>query len=137
MKVQDNIPICASIIGQKLAQCSLEVGPDWVRENVKALCKNIGIVKEALSPLGTDAVKGGEGAIYLWARLPENAKDDVAVVHWLAKKHGVMVIPGSASGGPGHIRVSFGGLHEDQCKLAAERLNNGLKQLVSEGLVPL
>lgn len=136
LKVQDNIPICASIVGQKLALFSMEVGSDWVRKNVQELAKNIDIVKDALSPLGKDAVKGGEGAIYLWVKLPEKAKDDVAVVEWLAKNHGVMVIPGSASGGPGHIRVSFGGLPEDRCRFAAARLRKGLEQLVSEGLVP-
>lgn len=134
LKVQDNIPICASIIGQKLALLSLEVGPEWVREHVQELSKNIDIVKDALSPLGKEAVKGGEGAIYLWAKLP--VLDDVAVVEWLAKKHGVMVIPGSASGGRGHIRVSFGGLPEDGCRLAAARLRKGLEQLVAEGLAP-
>lgn len=136
LKIQDNIPICPSIIGQKLALLSLEVGPEWVHERVQELSRNIDIVKKALSPLGEGAVKGGEGAIYLWAELPKTAKDDVAVVHWLAKRHGVMVIPGSASGGPGHIRVSFGGLPEDRCRLAAARLKKGLEELVKGGLSP-
>jgi hypothetical protein len=30
-------------------------------------------------------VKGGEGAIYLWAKLPEQYVDDDKVVRWLAK----------------------------------------------------
>jgi aspartate/methionine/tyrosine aminotransferase len=34
LKTQDNIPICASIIGQKLALYSLELGPEWVKERV-------------------------------------------------------------------------------------------------------
>ena len=34
LKTQDNIPICASIIGQKLALHSLELGPEWVKERV-------------------------------------------------------------------------------------------------------
>lgn len=136
LKVQDNIPICASIIGQKLALFSMEVGREWVHERVEGLSKNIDIVKDALSPLGEKAVKGGEGAIYLWAKLPNTITDDVAVVHWLAKKHGVMVIPGSASGGRGYIRVSFGGLHEKDCRLASARLKKGLEELVDRGLTP-
>jgi hypothetical protein len=35
---------------------------------------------DALSPLGANAVKGGQGAIYLWAKLPSGASDDVEVV---------------------------------------------------------
>ncbi|KAJ0076124.1 hypothetical protein Patl1_34388 [Pistacia atlantica] len=112
LKVQDNIPICASIISQHLALHSLETGPEWVTEQVKDLVKNKEIILEALSPLGEDAVRGGEGAIYLWARLPEKYVDDYAVVRWLAHKHGVVVIPGGACGCPGHLRISFGGLVE-------------------------
>jgi len=135
LKVQDNIPICASIIGQRLALYSLEAGPEWIKERVKDLVKNRALLVEALSPLGEDNVKGGEGAIYLWAKLPDNCSNDFEVVRWLANKHGVAVIPGSASGGPGYIRVSFGGLKEEDTRLAAERLRRGLQELVTDGMV--
>lgn len=135
LKVQDNIPICASLISQQLALHSLELGPEWVREQVKDLVKNREIVIEALSPLGEGAVLGGEGAIYLWATLPEKCMDDVKVVHWLAHRHGVVAIPGSACGSPGHLRISFGGLMENDCRAAAQRLKTGLEELVKHGLV--
>lgn len=134
LKVQDNIPICASIIGQRLALYSLEEGLDWIQSRVKDLVKNRSLLREALSPLGEDAVKGGEGAIYLWARLPEKYTDDFEVVRWLAKKHGVVVIPGSSSGGPGYIRISFGGLKEADCEVAAGRLRMGLEELLRDGM---
>ncbi|KAL5221644.1 hypothetical protein ABZP36_026357 [Zizania latifolia] len=135
LKVQDNIPICASIIGQHLALYSLEAGPEWIRERVRDLVKNRELLTDAMSPLGENAVKGGEGAIYLWAKLPDNCSDDFEVVRWLASKHGVAVIPGSASGGPGYIRVSFGGLKEEDTRLAADRLRRGLQELVDDGMV--
>jgi aromatic aminotransferase len=135
LKVQDNIPICASIIGQHLALYSLEAGPEWIRERVKDLVKNRELLIDAMSPLGEAAVKGGEGAIYLWAKLPDNCSDDFEVVRWLANKHGIAVIPGSASGGPGYIRVSFGGLKEEDTRLAGERLRRGLQELVTKGMV--
>ncbi|XP_068334935.1 aromatic aminotransferase ISS1-like [Pyrus communis] len=135
LKVQDNIPICASIISQHLALHSLEMGPEWVTERVKGLVKNREIVLEALSPLGDNAVKGGEGAIYLWAKLPDKYVDDDKFVHWLAHRHGVVVIPGSACGCPGNVRISFGGLVEDDCKSAAERLRRGLEELIRDGMV--
>ncbi|KAA8541847.1 hypothetical protein F0562_022999 [Nyssa sinensis] len=135
LKIQDNIPICASIISQRLALHSLEVGPEWVTEQVKGLIKNRTLVLEALSPLGEDAVKGGEGAIYLWAKLPDKYLDDFEVVRWLAWKHGVVVIPGSACGCQGHVRISFGGLLEGDCRLAAVRLRRGLEELVKDGMV--
>ncbi|KAG2729199.1 hypothetical protein I3760_01G237700 [Carya illinoinensis] len=135
LKVQDNIPICASILSQHLALYSLELGPEWVTEQVKNLVKNRDLVLEALSPLGEDAVKGGEGAIYLWAKLPEKYVDDFKVVRWLAHRHGVVVIPGSACGCPGNVRISFGGLVESDCKAAAGRLSRGLEELVRDGMV--
>jgi aspartate/methionine/tyrosine aminotransferase len=85
LKIQDNIPICASILSQHLALYSLEMGPEWVTDQVKDLVKNRDIILEALSPLGEGSVKGGEGAIYLWAKLPEQYVDDDKVVRWLAK----------------------------------------------------
>ncbi|KAK8955416.1 hypothetical protein KSP40_PGU016008 [Platanthera guangdongensis] len=135
LKVQDNIPICPSIIGQHLALYSLEVGPEWIRERVQDLVRNRELLKRALLPLGEESVKGGEGAIYLWAKLPEKYSDDFEVVRWLLRKHGVVVIPGSASGGAGYIRISFGGLKEADCEVAAERLRNGLEELVRDGMI--
>ena len=41
---------------------------------------NRDIILDALSPLGANVVKGGQGAIYLWAKLPSGASDDVEVV---------------------------------------------------------
>ncbi|GER40136.1 aspartate aminotransferase [Striga asiatica] len=136
LKVQDNIPICASIISQRLALHSLQLGPEWVRSQVKELVKNRELVLDALSPLGENAVKGGEGAIYLWARLPEKYEDDFEVVRWLAKKHGIVLIPGCSSGCKGFVRISFGGLVEEECRVASQRLKKGLQQLVSEGMLP-
>lgn len=135
LKVQDNIPICAAIIAQRLALHSLELGPEWVTDQVKNLVKNRELLLDALFPLGKDAVKGGEGAIYLWVKLPDQYHDDFEVVRWLARKHGVVLIPGCSSGCPGYVRISFGGLVEEQCRVAAERLKRGLEELVSEGMV--
>ncbi|XP_059303260.1 aromatic aminotransferase ISS1 [Lycium ferocissimum] len=135
LKVQDNIPICACIISQRLALYSMEMGPEWVTDQVKDLVKNREVLLEALSPLGEGAVKGGEGAIYLWAKLPDKYMDDFKVVHWLAKRHKIVLIPGSSSGCPGHVRISFGGLIEKDCRVAAERLRKGLEELVNSGMV--
>lgn len=102
---------------------------------------------------------GGEGAIYFWAKLPQlvaqaataavtaggSAADaaaadaaaaaalaagDEAVVEWLIQEHGVCIIPGSACGAPGYVRVAFANLRPEQCAVAAARLKAGLAQLV-------
>lgn len=135
LKVQDNIPICASIISQYLALFSLEVGIDWVRDQVQDLVKNRELVRDALLVLGEDSVKGGEGAIYLWAKLPEKFQDDFEVVRWIARRHRLILIPGSACGCPGHLRISFGGLPEAETAVAAKRLREGLEELLRDGMV--
>ncbi|GFH27366.1 PLP-dependent transferase, partial [Haematococcus lacustris] len=80
-----------------------------------------------------NGIAGGEGSIYLWARLPEGCDDEKAVV-WLVRNHGVCVIPGSTCGAPGFVRVSFANLKLDACKQAAERLKAGLSELVALGV---
>lgn len=47
----------------------------------------------------------------------------------------VVVIPGSACGCEGYVRVSFGGLLEDDCRIASERLKCGFEELVRDGIV--
>lgn len=64
-------------------------------------------------------------------------EDDIPVVKWLAHKHGVVVIPGSACGVPGHIRVSFGRPEPSLFSQAADRLNAGLKDLIAKGQAAL
>ncbi|RVW54023.1 Aromatic aminotransferase ISS1 [Vitis vinifera] len=110
LKVQDNVAICASMISQSTALGCLEAGRQ-------------------------DAVKGGGGAIYIWAKLPEKYQDDFAVVCWLAKRHGVVLLPGSACGLAGCVRVTYGAIREAECEVAAKRLRAGLEELMRDGMV--
>lgn len=55
---------------------------------------------------------------------------DEDVVAWLIREHGVCVIPGSACGAPGYIRVAYANLTLEQCREAAARLKAGLQQLL-------
>ncbi|KAK6912675.1 Aminotransferase, class I/classII [Dillenia turbinata] len=135
LKVQENVAICASIISQKVALCCLRYDNEWVRNQVRSLVKNRKAVLEALSPLGVESVMGGEGAIYLWVKLPNKYKDDAEVVRWLAHRHGVMLLPGNDCGAPGCVRITFGALREAECEIAAKRLKRGLEELLSHGMV--
>ena len=60
-------------------------------------------------------------------------EDDEAVVSWLVKEHKVCVVPGTACGCPGYVRVAFANLDEGKCKQAAAQLKRGLQQLVHQG----
>jgi len=155
-QVQDTIPICPSTLSQHVALAALQHGGEWVASHVADLMTNREAISAALQPLREAAsrhqppaaadgsssggssssagVFGGEGAIYFWARLPRGfERRDEEVVAWLIRAHGVCVIPGSACGAPGHIRVAFANLTRDQCAEAAARLRRGLGELVAGG----
>lgn len=139
LKVQDTVPICAVQLSQHVALGALEAGAEWVAARVAALQPNRAALMDALSPLGTlgDGISGGEGAIYLWARLPAGCEDDAAVVEWLVRRHGVCLIPGSSCGSPGHVRVATANLDQDMCAQAAARLKAGLAELAAGGMGPV
>lgn len=55
------------------------------------------------------------------------------VVEWLANKHKIMTIPGTACGTPGYLRCSFANLHPDKFHYANENLKKGFEELVKNG----
>ena len=96
------------------------------------LAEQKALVLDALTPLGDGAVKGGTGAIYLFCKLPDGLEDDVAVVKTLVDEYGVCLIPGSACGMPGHVRVCYANLPLERTRIAAQRLRAGLERLVAD-----
>ncbi|CAE8596454.1 unnamed protein product, partial [Polarella glacialis] len=138
MKVQDTIAICPAIASQKAALAALRVGRGWVRERVRGLVQNRQLLVETVeAELGPGSVKGGSGAIYLLARLPDGCADDVRVVEWLSERHKVCAIPGSACGAPGMIRLCYANLLPEKCVEAAARLKAGLAELKNQGAAAL
>jgi katanin p60 ATPase-containing subunit A1 len=129
-KVQDTLVICPAVASQRVALGAVAAGRGWVSSRVAALAEQKALVREALIPLGLGAVRGGSGAIYLMARLP--VADDVAVVRWLCEAHKVALIPGSACGQPGHVRVCYANLTLEKTREAAARLRAGMEQLVAD-----
>jgi len=105
-----------------------------VEEKVNSLYSNQSAMLQALSPLDEwGPVWGGSGAIYFMKRLPDAYHGkDAQVVDWLAGTHGVCVIPGSACGAPGYIRLCYANLPAEKFEEAIRRLERGLTQLVHE-----
>lgn len=60
-------------------------------------------------------------------------EDDTRIVKWMLNKHGVIVIPGSACGCPGFIRVAFGKPAPSEIGPHAERLKKALLELLKIG----
>ena len=131
-KVQDTIAICPTIASQKLALGALSAGRGWVTERVDALAEQKALVLDALhTHLGAENVKGGSGAIYLFCKLPEGVEDDMTAVRYLVEEHGVCLIPGSACGMPGHVRVCYANVSLEKTREAAKRLHAGLGALAA------
>jgi aspartate/methionine/tyrosine aminotransferase len=136
LKVQDTNPICASQASQAVALAALRAGDGYVTERVAGLAANRAAALDALAPLGTlgQGVAGGEAGIYYFARLPPGCEDDGRVLAWLVGAHGVCIIPGTACGAPGHIRVAFANLPTERFALAAAALKKALTILAAEGM---
>jgi aspartate/methionine/tyrosine aminotransferase len=138
LKVQDTIPIGPPRISQLVALGALQAGREWVYQQYSTLDENRRLVLDALHPLTT---MGGNGSMYLMAQLPsklssfledtvdddnENETIDVAVCRRLVREYGVAIIPGSFCGFEGWIRVCYANLTPDQCRVAAQRLQEGI-----------
>ena len=130
LKCQDTIPICPTIISQHVALGALqEAGVEWVQLKLKEVKDNQQLIRNILIELvGEENVFGGDGAIYLFVKLP--MENDMLVVEELALKHGIVVIPGTACGASGHIRISYANLVHEKCKVAAEKLKVGLTEVL-------
>lgn len=126
VKVQDTIPICTSKISQYGALGALSAGKQWVDKKVKTLDAGREAILDALS--GMEKMIGGSGAMYVMAKLPDGM-DDMVLAERLVEKHGIAIIPGKFCGLPGWIRVCYSNLPSDECKIAAERLKTGLRDL--------
>ena len=139
LKVNDTIPIHAAVASQAVAAACLGApgcGRAWVRARVAGLAPSRAASRASLDPLiaAGGSVTGGD-AIYWWATLPPGCEDDGAVVRWLVAKHGVAVVPGSACGAPGRVRVAFGKpAPGPDFEAAAARLRAGCDDLVSGGM---
>ena len=133
LKAQDTIPICPPIISQYVALGALEAGKLWVTEQIEGdVVKNKNLVKTCLETcLGKDNVYGGQGAIYFFAKLPDKYIDDIKVVKYLAENYGVVIIPGTACGFPGYIRISYANLSHEKFQVGVERLQLGLEDIVN------
>mmetsp|Transcript_29176 Transcript_29176/g.38366 ORF Transcript_29176/g.38366 Transcript_29176/m.38366 type:complete len:420 (-) Transcript_29176:238-1497(-) len=127
-KIQDTLPTHASIKSQAIAHACLtspSAGFQWVRSQVNSLHRCREAMWNAVKDTGT--VKT-EGAFYFLVKIPSGI-EDMEAVDFLATKHGVMVLPGSAFGAPGYLRASYGSLPEEKCLKTISKLKSGLKGL--------
>jgi aspartate aminotransferase len=133
-KVQSQSTSNPTSISQVAAQAALEGPQDCIAQMMVHFRQRHDLVVERLNRIpGFDCLPS-DGTFYSFpdvqqalAMMP-SIPDDLALAEFLIEKAGVALIPGSAFGSPGHIRISFAtSLEKINCAL--DRMEQAFKSL--------
>lgn len=112
-KVQGQCTSGAGSISQAAAAAALEGPQDCVIAMRHEYKRRYEYLVEALNQIDGVECPGCEGAFYAFPsfksvidRLPD-VRDDVELAAWMLEHAGVAMVPGTAFGAPGHLRLSF------------------------------
>ena len=112
-KVQSQSTSGACSISQAAATAALNGPQDCVRDMCRAFKERHDYLIAALNTLeGVDCLEC-EGAFYAFPSFEglisrmEDIRDDVELAAWMIEHAGVAMVPGSAFGAPGHLRLSY------------------------------
>lgn len=100
-------------ISQVAAQAALEGDQACIDEMLEAFQTRHGIVHKRLNQLKGVHCAEADGAFYLFPDFQEaianteGVEDDIDMAEWLLEHAGVALVPGSAFGAPGFMRLSF------------------------------
>ncbi|MEX0603092.1 MAG: pyridoxal phosphate-dependent aminotransferase [Marinobacter sp.] len=112
-KIQSQSTSNPASISQAAAQAALDGSQDCIQPMVKAFKERHDYLVKALNELPGVECLTGDGTFYAFpsfqGAIEANpaVKDDVEFAEWLLKEAGVALVPGSAFGAPGHMRLSF------------------------------
>jgi len=130
-KIQSQSTSNPTSISQVAAQAALEGDQQCVKDMVSAFKIRHDYMVKALNNIDGIECLAGDGTFYLFpdfakAQAKLNCKTDTGLAEKLLEA-GVALVPGSAFGTPGHMRISFATSNED-LKKAIERLTATLGQ---------
>lgn len=130
-KIQSQSTSNPASISQAAAQAALDGSQDCVQTMVTAFHERHDYLVEALNTLpGVECLKG-DGTFYVFPSFQgaidadSSVSNDVGFAEKLLKEAGVALVPGSAFGMPGHMRLSFA-TSQEILKNAIERLKKAL-----------
>jgi aspartate aminotransferase len=112
-KVQSQSTSGACSISQAAAVEALNGPQDCVREMRDAYRERYDYMLEALNRIDGIVCPECDGAFYAFPSFQgvidrmDDIKDDVELSEWFLEHAGVAMVPGTAFGAPGHIRMSF------------------------------
>ena len=112
-KVQSQSTSNPCSISQAAATAALNGPQDCVATMRKAFKKRHSYLVNALNELPGVSCPPADGAFYAFPSFQEvidrleDINDDPALAEWFLEQAGVAMVPGSAFGAPGHLRLSF------------------------------
>ncbi len=112
-KIQSQSTSNPTSISQAAAQAALEGDQSCVREMVAAFEQRHAYVVERLNAMPGVTCLPSDGTFYSFPDVSaaiaalDGVDDDVALAQRLLEQAGVALVPGSAFGAPGHLRLSF------------------------------
>jgi aspartate aminotransferase len=133
-KVQGQSTSCPSSVSQAAAAAALGGPQDCVEDMRQAFEARYRYMHEALNGIPGVECPECEGAFYAFPSFQdfidrsEGISDDVELATWLLDEAGVATVPGSAFGGPGHLRLSFAA-SLDYLKEAVSRIRTAIESL--------
>ncbi len=129
-KIQSQSTSNPTSIAQVAAQAALEGDQSFVREQCKVFKLRHDFCYERLNRMkGVSCVKA-QGTFYIFpdmngAMKALGLKDDIILAEWFLEKTGCAMVPGSAFGAPGCMRISFA-TSMDVLADAMNRMHNAL-----------
>ncbi len=133
-KIQSQSTSCPCSISQAAATAALNGDQACVAEMTAAYQVRHDYLVGELQKLPGVSVQPGDGTFYVfphiepWLKLRADINDDVALSEYVLNEVGVAVIPGSAFGAPGYIRISYAA-NMDKIVTAVERLQLAIVKL--------
>ncbi len=112
-KIQGQATSSATSISQRAAEAALNGGNGCVTEMVQAFKQRHDFVYKTLNEIPGIRCLPSDGTFYAFPDVSgvinrlEGISDDTALAEMLIEKAGVAMVPGSAFGTPGHLRLSF------------------------------
>jgi aspartate aminotransferase len=130
-KVQSQSTSNPASISQAAAQAALEGDQSCIQPMIKAFRERHDYVVDALNRIPGVVCLPADGTFYCFPHVQtvidrlDQVSDDIALAEHLLDKAGVALVPGSAFGAPGYVRISFA-TSMDILKDALARLTEAL-----------
>jgi aspartate aminotransferase len=118
---------------QVAAQAALEGDQSYITESTRVFKERHDYIYTELNRIDGVRAPAADGTFYIFPDMEETIdrmkgiKDDVQLAEHLLEKAGIAVVPGSAFGAPGCLRISFATSMEN-LEEGVKRLKKALKQ---------